>query len=60
MALVKSLKKFFGLEKKPMQKEFEKVRREPRQRVGNRALPRDMQYDVMMAAQDKRDRKNKR
>lgn len=55
MSMINSLKKFFGINKKRIPAR----RPTPKQPVGNRALPREMQVEVLMAAMDKRERKER-
>lgn len=56
MILIKSLKNFFGIGLTAHG--YRHV--SPRKPVGNRALPKDMQLEIMEAAQAKRNRKNRR
>ncbi len=56
MALIKSLKNFFGLGKATRRRRHQSYQATP---VGNRALPHAMQKEVMAAAQAKRERKER-
>ena len=53
MAMIKSLAKFFGIG--PTKHGYRRVK--PREVVGNRALPKEMQLEIMEAAEAKRNRK---